>query len=245
MGIKEYGPGDHDAGFIGFRVTFCFDGEYRQAYFSTVRAKYQDDRCLYFKRQRLRAELQDAEWAAESALYQYRRFVTENSSNTKPFRGVGVHGITLGFHRPSGTSKWTPHIAVSRPGRPSVRKTFKKGYFSAIWAQCVELWATEYGVLEGDRQRVLNNPPNPTQFKDLRRHMNEVEGHDIPASALSDVFREQRDQLKATRILKPTTRKPALADHFAPQDSDRQRADTLEAEMATWFEKERQQFAAC
>lgn len=51
MGIKYYGPSDHPAGFIGFRVSLGFGGKHLESYNSTSVAKFQDERDPYFKLQ--------------------------------------------------------------------------------------------------------------------------------------------------------------------------------------------------
>ena len=97
MGVKQYKPGEHPAGFVGFRVTVAYGDNYHQRYFSTVAAESQTDDDPYFRYQRLSAEKQDVEWQLESLRYQYQRFVTQNHPTTKPERGVGVHCITASF----------------------------------------------------------------------------------------------------------------------------------------------------
>lgn len=116
MSVSYYARGDHAGGFIGFRVTRAWNGEYNQQYFSTVRAKSQNDEDIYFRYQRLLAEHQDAVWAVDSLKYQYEQFVTRSRGNTKPERGVGVHGIVAMFARWHGGS-WEPCFCVSQPGK--------------------------------------------------------------------------------------------------------------------------------
>ena len=56
MGVKPYKPGEHPAGFVGFRVTVAYGDNYHQRYFSTVAAESQTDDDPYFRYQRLSAE---------------------------------------------------------------------------------------------------------------------------------------------------------------------------------------------
>ena len=97
MSAIYYGPSDHDSGFVGFRVTKAWNDIYRQKYFSTLRAESQSDDAIYFRYQRVRAEHQEACWVVESLEYQYQQFVTSNSGNIKPERGLGIHGIVILF----------------------------------------------------------------------------------------------------------------------------------------------------
>ncbi|WP_146114570.1 hypothetical protein [Pseudomonas sp. MYb185] len=99
MAVTYYGPGEHPVGFIGFRVTAGFNGDFHQRYFSTSAAAQQADEDVIFLSRRLEAELQDLEWRRDSLQYRYQRFVSEDHSNTLPERGVGVHGITAAFVR--------------------------------------------------------------------------------------------------------------------------------------------------
>ncbi|WP_166256405.1 hypothetical protein [Marinobacter salicampi] len=240
MSAKYYGKGDHPAGFIGYRVTAVVKDKYRQRYLSTTdpRIRFQDDRCPFFKRQRLRAEILDAEWLAESALHQYHKFVTSNHSSTSPYQGTGVHGLTCRWIR-DRRGEWQAGFAINLPKTKrldSERRgfqffSFRTRLYSEVWALCVNLWADHNDILEADRLRVLSNPPPPNQFADLRRQLNE-EGADIPVEKLGPVFAEQRQKLKAYRAEK------ALAPVKSTNDADSKPHHDLEHEIASWFQKE-------
>lgn len=234
MSVHYYAPGDHGSGFVGFRVTSSFNDNYRQAYFSTRPAKSQSDDDVYFRYQRLRAEYQNAEWEAESLWYQYQQFVTTSNATSKPYRGLGIHGITATFAAWHG-GKWEPCFTVSRPGKPGKRFMFRHHPFSEAWTLAVNLWAEEYEILEEDYLRVLNNPPDPEHFKRLRRQMNDHEGFDISVEALRPVFSEQREQLAKERL---TQRSEALKLPTTPSRADSQK--DAETDMLAWFEAERQ-----
>lgn len=233
MSITYYGPGDHASGFIGFRVTRAFNGNYLQAYFSTLPAGSQSDDDSYFRYQHLRARHQDLAWEVESLWYQYRQFVTQSRGNTRPERGLGVHGITALFARGYG-GKWEPCFSVSRPKQPGKRFMLCHYPYSEAWREAVTLWADEYQILEEDRDRVLKNPPDPEQFKRLRRQMNDHEGHNIPVEALGPVFKEQRERIAQMRLRE-------RARHLAPlsRPATQESREKTEAEMLAWFERER------
>lgn len=240
MSAKYYGKGDHATGFIGYRVTAMVKGEYRQRYFSTAddRIRSQDDSCPFFKRQRLRAEILDAEWLAESALHQYRQFVTTNHSSTGPYHGTGVHGLTCQWTR-DRRGEWQAGFSINLPqskraefGRRGFRFfSFRTRYYSEVWEMCVNLWADFNDILEADRNRVLGNPPPPNQFAELRRHLNQ-DGADIPVEKLGPVFTEQRQKLKDSRI------KKALEPVTPVIDADSKSHRDLEHEIASWFQEE-------
>lgn len=238
MGVRYYGKGEHPTGWIGFRVTVRYGEEDKQAYFNTRGDQflYQDDRCVHFKRQRLRAELQDAEWRTESAWYQYRRFVTEDHPTTMEFRRTGVHGLTCDIRR-DRRGKWQAGFELNLPrykgrgknGRSAGDRifTFRTRSYTENWRFCVNLWADRYEILDEDRDRVLANPPPASQFKELRRDLN-ARGWDIPVEVLRPVFREQRESISETRVLEKTDQLIKRAPEHVSSD--------LAGEMAAWFE---------
>lgn len=225
MSVIYYGPGEHDAGFVGFRVTRSWSGDYYQRYFSTNVAELQSDSDPYFKYQRLQAEYQDTAWAVESLEYQYQQFVTTNKINTKPERGVGVHGIVIMFANAYG-GNYAPCFCVSRPGKHQKRFMLKEHFFSNAWRLAVNLWAIENSIMEVDRDRVMANPPHPDQFKRLRQHMISEERRNVPVESLRDVFREQRASIALAR------QNQNLASSNRSLSSD----DSLERKMAGWFQ---------
>jgi len=244
MGVKFYGPGDHPAGFIGFRVTLAFNDNYNQTYFSTNPAEQQSDEDRYFYYRRLQAEKQNLEWQLESLRYQYHRFVHQNHPTTKPERGVGVHGITASFFR-DRRGTWQAGFTVARDqhedGRrkPTKRFTFCTKPFSQVWLEAANVWADEHEIVPVDRERVVKTSPEPEQFKRLRRQMNEHDGFDIPVGALSAVFAEQREQINQKRsIQRAKELKLGMGMGMGmgimmPPDGGAQ------AEMAAWFDREK------
>lgn len=234
MSVTYYGSGEHPGGFVGFRVvrSWNYGKTYRQGYYSTAAANSQSDTDVYFRYQKLRAEHQDACWAVESLKHQYHRFVTTTKATTKPERGLGVHGITATFAHWHGGG-WEPCFSVSRPGKPQKRFFFRHHAFTKAWELSVECWAKGNSILDVDRARVLNSPPDPAQFKRLRRQMNDNEGSSIPVEALSAVFREQRDLINAQR----TTEKARLMKLSETSTCNTSLTST-EVDMLEWFESE-------
>lgn len=237
MGVKLYKPGEHPGGFIGFRVSAAPEDGFENKYFSTSECAIQDDEDLKFKRQRLLAELTDAEWSAASILRQYQKFVSTNHPATKPLRGVGVHSLTARIWC-DRTGNWRAGFFVRR-GRGDVREfAFELGLYSEVWAKAVNTWADAHEVLDEDRERVLAAKPDPEQFRELRRYMNDHEGCDIPVEVLGPVFREQREELKKARALQQA--KDLKIDRAAPVKME---AD-MQADMTAWFEAERNRASA-
>jgi hypothetical protein len=200
--IEYFAPGEHPRGFVGFLVTARIDGHTRKATFSTRTASSQDKSNLWVQYQWLSAVGMDLEWKIEKRERHYQRFVTSDHPDTRPGRGLGVHGLTAAFY--ASGDDWIPAFSVARNpdvlGRPQVdrRFTFEHAPYSAVWRDAVMFWAEEHAIEDADRERLLTRTPEPALFSALRRRMNE-EGNDIPTEALSSVYREQRDALAATR----------------------------------------------
>jgi len=238
MGVKYYGQNEHPAGWVGFRTTVTFGSVPKQAYFGTVGCLHQDDRDIEFKRQRLRAELQDAEWRAESALHSYRKFISEEHKTTKPGRGLGFQGMTKAFtidrrgHYQAGLKI---HFSVApTPDKKATSMrliTFRSRMFSEAWIHAVNVWAEVHGIQDVDRDRIIANPLNPREFSDLRRIMND-EGAGIPVEALEPVFREQREALKRARQQQSAKQFNLAAG--APTELD----DSLQKGMTEWFQSQ-------
>lgn len=239
MGVKLYKAGDHPTGWLGFRVTRAFGGRYHQKYFSTRKAEMQNASDPLFREQERRAKALDHQWELESREYQYRLFVTQDHKTTKPYRGVGAHGITLTFFI-NRRGNWRAAFRVNHQKRQNdgsfdaYRVTFDTQPYSEAWRKAVTLWAEENDIRPPDAQRLLESPPAPSQFKDLRRHMNEHDGFDIPVSALSSVFREQREQLENKRLLQTAEHQGKLSPPPKITSVDTE----LVIDMERWFTEE-------
>jgi hypothetical protein len=231
MAIRYYAPGDHGSGFIGFRVTVVFNKNYRQSYFSTSRAENHNESDVHFRYEKLKAELQEATWQADSFLHQYRVFVSQNHSTTKPFRGVGVHGITCHFFRDRRNSWQAAFNVQPSTGHPKTF-TFCSRSFTETWIAAVEFWAEQHGILNDDTQRVLTSPPLPAQFKELRRHLNNEHRYDIPVETLSPVFAEQREEILQKKAAKKR-------QHYNREEgSGSSASQKAAAVISEWFETE-------
>lgn len=238
MGVKQYRKNEHPTGWLGFRVSVAFGDQRHQAYFSTRNCNFQDDRCIHFKRERLKAELQDAEWMAESALFQYKRFVSESHPATREGRGLGFHGMTSTFtvdrrgkYQAAFIVHWFDESDSSRQPKRATEFTFRSKPFSVVWKDAVNYWAEVHDVLDEDRDRILANPPAPSVFTNLRRIMNN-EGFDIPHEALGPVFREQRDALKTRRLM------AAISTKDAPGGDEPAKRPEIEGQIEAWFRSE-------
>jgi hypothetical protein len=229
MAIRYYASGDHGSGFIGFRVTVAFNQNYRQSYFSTSRADNQNKSDVHFRYERLKAELQEATWQADSYLHQYQVFVSQNHPTIKPFRGVGVHCITCHFFRDRRNS-WQAAFNVKPPAGHPKTFTFCSRSFTETWMAAVKFWGEQHEILNDDVQRVLTSSPLPDQFKALRRHLNNEHSYDIPVETLSSVFAEQRGEILQKKAAKK------LQNHSGKDFGSVQK--NVSAEISEWFEAE-------
>lgn len=206
MAIRVYQEGEHPSGFIGIRVTRSFAGKYRQTYFS-FRKKGGIMTAREQKVLMQQAEALEEQWKADSQLAKYESRLSVAHPNTKPCRSVGVEGITAEFAVDnSGPERvyYYPGFRVSQPGIKSGAARhirFSLHGYTGAWELAVDLWAERYSILPKDKKRILKNIPDPKQFMALRRQMNK-EGHDIPTSALSSVFAEQREAVASTKLPK-------------------------------------------
>lgn len=192
MAIRFYDAGEHPAGFRGWRVIATVRGRYYQKYLSIRPPSRTIDPDYWLKYQETRARYYEARWQARSAAVQYIDFISRDHPTTAPKRGLGFCGITIGIseanrHRPEGCHFQTANrrIAITND-KP----------LSQAWNDAVDLWAKAHDLREKDVAHRRANPPSPDVFKALRRHMNEVEGYNIPAWVLGPVYAEQRAEIE-------------------------------------------------
>jgi len=237
LSIHFYDHGQLSSGFVGFRVVVAFNKQHRQAWFSTKKALRQDESDFVYKRAHLQAQIKDAELSAESALHQYKKFVSTDHPNTSSERGVGVHCLTLQIrlNNTEGRNgqRWEPGFLVSFSdgdkwyGGSRLFTFFNKPY-SQAWRDAVLFWGEKHGILDEDIQRVLNAPPEPERFKLLRRVLNEGSGairsDRIPIEVLEPVFREKRQVI----ALQTVARKHQLFNESRGPDIE---------DIALWFEQ--------
>lgn len=231
MTIK-YLSASQGSGFVGFRISGVYAGKEREIEFSTAPAKNQDESDPYFRYQYLKAKLQLTEWESEHALFQYQVFVSESDPQSGPFEGTGCHGIFCHFFH-SKLAGWQPGFKVraSRRGR-SPRFLFATKGFSRAWRDAVGFWSAEHRIEREDAERVLERPPQPSQFKELRRYLNDNKKADIPVEALSPVFAEQREKVAQKKALERAQSMKLTEGLSAQSKTD------LETEMLSWFEAE-------
>lgn len=171
-------------------------GKLYQKYFSLHRPTPKIPHQLWFNYQQTRARYFEARWMARSAATQYLDFINKNHPNTKPHRGVGFQGITIGIGTSPDEIKPLCFFSVNKKGK--ARRFFidNNTNLSKAWKSAVAYWGMIYEIRPKDIDKKITKKPSPEIFKDLRKHMNNSEGYDLPPSVLHHVFSEKRQQIK-------------------------------------------------
>lgn len=202
MALRIYNDGDHPSGFIGVRVVWRMDGEYKQKYFNF---RTQDRKGFISRSQELdlidQARKLEQKWKSRADKIKYQRVLMENHPNTLPYHGLGFTGITmiirwdldyrrLGHYPPtkSDFSYFTPGFrAVSATTAGDAFFNIHKLGFDAAWTAAVDRWAQRYSVNPKDKKRILiEKCPSIDQFKQLRRHLNK-QGWAIPLQVVNSI----------------------------------------------------------
>lgn len=195
MAIKYYAKGELSSGFHGWRVAVTIRGRRYQKYFSLNRPNTRISQKLWHRYQETRAHYYEARYLARSAAIQYLDFINKNHPTTRPYRGVGFHGITLGMGRGRRADQEVCYFSVNKRG--SVTKFYidEKATLSQAWKQAVFHWGDIHEIRKKDVAKKLKLIPDPSQFKALRKQLNDHEGCDYPPGVLHHVYAEQRNQL--------------------------------------------------
>lgn len=210
MSIYLYENGDHPAGFKGFRVVVPVGGQYKQKYFSFKKHNIDDRHSPGFEALHEKVKALDKKWNSERIKAREVFKQSHEYKTTKKARGVGFMGITLyikadvreRFRKTNNCQvvyqSYTAGFRVSTRNNQNISDTLfsinRLGY-SEAWNRAVHCWAQHNGYSDSIRDKALAMVPPPSQFKLIRRDMNE-NGFDIPVSALSSVFSEQRESIK-------------------------------------------------
>ena len=204
MTISFYDKGELSSGFHGWRVVVTIRGKRYQKYFSARRPNARIPQELWNQYQETRARYYEARWVARSAALKYLNFINTNHPNTRPHRGVGFQGITLGIDE--GKQSGTEQCFFSVNDRRGASKFFINEQYtlSRAWENAVSHWGEVFDVRKKDIEQRLKRIPSPEQFKALRKYMNQHEGRDLSASVLHHVFAERRADLEKQKRNKKT-----------------------------------------
>jgi hypothetical protein len=141
---------------------------------------------------------------ARSAAIQYLDFISKDHPTTRPYRGVGFQGITLGIGTGRNTAHETCYFSVNKRGAATKFYIDDRTPLSKAWEQAVSHWGEAYEIRSKDVAKKVKLVPSPDQFKSLRKRLNDHEGHNFPASVLHHVYAEQRGQLEKQKVRENT-----------------------------------------
>ncbi len=195
MAINFYAKDELSSGFHGWRVVATIRGKRYQKYFSLNRPNTRIPQELWHKYQETRARYYEARYAARSAATQYLDFINKDHPTTRPYRGVGFQGLTLGIGTGRNTAHETCYFSVNKRGAVTKFYIDDGTPLSQAWEQAVTHWGEVYEIRPKDVGHKRKLVPSPAQFKALRKQLNDQEGHDFSASVLHHVYAEQRNQL--------------------------------------------------
>jgi hypothetical protein len=204
MAINFYAKGELSSGFHGWRVVATIRGKRYQKYFSLNRSNTRIPQELWHSYQETRARYYEARYMARSAAIQYLDFINKEHPATRPYRGVGFQGVTLGIGAGRSTAHELCFFSVNKRGAATKFYIDNGTRLSQAWEQAVSYWGNVYEIRPKDVAHKLTMVPSPDQFKALRKQLNDQEGHDFPASVLHHVYTEQRDQLGKQKIRENT-----------------------------------------
>lgn len=204
MAISFYEKGELSSGFHGWRVVATIRGKRYQKYFSLNRPDTRISQEHWHQYQETRARYYEARYMARSAAIQYLDFIHKDHPTTRPYRGVGFHGVTLGIGTGRHTTHETCYFSVNKRGAATKFYIDEQASLSRAWEQAVSHWGEVYEIRPKDIAEKLKLVPSPGQFKALRKHMNDQEGHDFPASVLHHVYAEQRGLLERQKVREDT-----------------------------------------
>ncbi|WP_227512785.1 MULTISPECIES: hypothetical protein, partial [unclassified Marinobacter] len=183
----------------------CFSGGLPyQKYFSLNPPNTRVPQKLWHQYQETRARYYDARYMARSAALQYLDFINKEHPTTRPHRGVGFHGITLGMGAGRGNAKEFCYFSVNKLGSAKKFYIDEQLTLSKAWQQAVFHWGEIYEIREKDVAEKLKLVPYPGQFKALRKYLNEYEDYDLPPSVLHHVYTEQRSEIEKQKTQKDT-----------------------------------------
>lgn len=200
MAISFYDKGELSSGFYGWRVAATIRGRRYQKYFSANRPSSQMDEGLWYRYQHLRARYYEARWMARSAAVKYIDFICTEHPATRPYRGVGFHGITLGIGCGNRCQSDQCYFSVNVKGRPTRVWIHQNQTLTEAWHRAVDLWGEAFDIRPKDIAKKRAAVPAPERFKALRKQLNEHEGADLSVEVLHDIYAEQRAELARKKV---------------------------------------------
>lgn len=215
MAISFFEKGTLSSGFCGWRVVATIRGKRYQKYFSLRRPNQNIAQDLWHHYQHTRARYYEARWKARSAAVQYLDFINRDHPTTRPHRGAGFQGITLGIGSGRSAVTETCYFSVNKRGAATKFYIDDQTTLTQAWREAVTNWGEVYEIRPKDIGRKLEAVPSPDRFKTLRKQMNEHEGFDFPASVLHHAYAERRQQLEQRKARDNTDDRVSSEDLLA------------------------------
>lgn len=207
MTISFYEKGELSSGFHGWRVISTIRGKRYQKYFSLHRPNPRISEELWRQYQETRARYYEARYMARSAAVQYLDFINKDHPTTRPYRGVGFQGVTLGIGAGRSAAHEACYFSVNKRRATAKFYIDEQASLSQAWEQAITYWGEVFEIRTKDIAHKLKCVPSPDKFKALRKQLNDREGHDFPASVLHHVYAEQRGQLEKQKARESIDRK--------------------------------------
>ena len=215
MAISYFANGELSSGFHGWRVVVTIRGKRYQKYFSLRQPNSLVPEDLWYRYQYTRAQYYEARWMARSAAMQYLDFIQADHPTTRPYRGVGFRGITLGIGAGKSAASEFCYFSVNRRGDATKYYIDGQRTLTQAWEEAVRHWGRVYDIRPKDIEKKLVAVPSPDQFKSLRKQLNEKESCNLPPSVLHHVYAERRRDLEQAKAKKNTEDKLTNEDLLA------------------------------
>ena len=192
MAIQFFDGEEHNARFKGWKVSVQIRGKRYRKRFGLAKPSHKIEDDLWYRYQYTRARYHEAKLLARAAATQYIDFISTEHRGTKPCRGVGFHGLTLGIGKLKRNQDYQCYFSVNALGCPHRIPVTRSRNLTESWQKAVALWGSLHGIRQKDIGTKMKAVPAPERFKELRQHMNKKEGKNIPVDVLHDVYAQNR-----------------------------------------------------
>ena len=222
MAIQFFDEKEQTHRFRGWKVTVEIRGRRYRKSFSLAKPSTRIPDDVWFRYQHIQARYYEAKLLARAAATEYIDFISTEHRSTKPFRGVGCHGLALGIGKLSRHKDYQCWFTVTCAGRPHRVAITESRNLSESWQKAVGLWGRMNGIRQKDINARMLEVPAPERFKKLRQHMNANEGKNIPVDVLHHVFSEKRLEIEQLKKRTPAASRYSDQDLMELQNSLKQ-----------------------
>lgn len=184
MAVIYYGEGDHEAGFVGFRVatTIGSNSNYKQAYFSLNEYSYRMAELL--------ANQLNEKWKLEAEQVKLKNMTTKLRKNSGPhIIAQGIKAkicVERKFRGGESKAYFSPCFSVKIPSQgkgDTVFRTSKHGYTEA-YKKAVDLHCDIHGLTDTQYVELLGRIPSPSLFTEHLVELTQNRGHNVTKSEI-------------------------------------------------------------